>query len=133
MATVQAAGHAETLGVGDCGIVDVRGEAIHERAPPLQRLLHGDAEEVLLAVEVVVEGATPDVGELGDLQEGASMRPFASSLWAAYTRALRVCALRRSIFVRSLPSWSVTHWKGTVPSICKQQALLRLAGTRWEA
>ena len=50
------------------GIVDRRREVVKQGAVGVEHLGDGGFEELLLALEVVVERAHPDVGRLSDLQ-----------------------------------------------------------------
>jgi hypothetical protein len=50
------------------GIVERRGEAVQQRPVSVQHIGDRGLEQLLLAVEVVVERTHPDVGGLRDLQ-----------------------------------------------------------------
>ena len=68
-AAVQPAGEPEALGEHLGGIVDVGGELVQRGAVGVEDVVDGGVEQLLLAVEVVVERAHSDVGGLGDLQD----------------------------------------------------------------
>ena len=64
----QPAGQPEAGGERLGGVVDGRGEPVQQRPVGVEDLGDGGVEQLLLAVEVVVERTHPDVGGLGDLQ-----------------------------------------------------------------
>ena len=67
--TEQPAGQPEAGGERLGGVVDRLGEPVQQRAVRVEHVGDRGLEQLLLAVEVVVEGTHPDVGGLGDLQD----------------------------------------------------------------
>lgn len=67
VAAVEAAEQAEALGEDHGWVVDVGGQLVEETAEQLEDVFYRRFEQLLLALEVVVEGTQPHVGGLGDL------------------------------------------------------------------
>ena len=93
---VRPPGEAEAAREHLRGVVDVGGQVVEELAIGVHYGLDGGLEQLRLGLEVVVEGARPDVSGLGDCRIGAFVLPSAMSVCAARMSAARVRALRRS-------------------------------------
>ena len=86
------------------GSVDRRGEPVQQRAVGVQHLGDGSLEQLLLALEVVVERTDADVGGLSDREHGHMARPPAArNVRAARTSAARTAHLSRSKRVAAGP------------------------------
>jgi hypothetical protein len=56
----------------DVAVLDAGAGAVDHLAPALQDLLGGGPEQLVLAVEMVVEGSETDVGRFGDLLDAGA-------------------------------------------------------------
>jgi hypothetical protein len=69
LAADEPTGEAEALGENLRGILEPCSELIEPPAQSLERLIDRRGEQRVTALEVVVEGAEPDIRALGDLQD----------------------------------------------------------------
>ena len=69
LASVQPAGQSEALGEDHGRVFDPLGQSVQQRAVPVQHVLDGGGEQLLLGLEVVVEGTHPYVRGLSDLED----------------------------------------------------------------
>ncbi len=77
-------------------IVQVFAEQVEYGAVSIESLLRRRSEQLLAALEMVVERSHPTSAALGDLDDRHFSFPSAISACAADTSAARVCSLRRS-------------------------------------
>ena len=69
LSALEPSGEPETAGEHLCGVLDATGEVVEQLSVAVHHRLDGSLEQLLLGLEVVVEGAHPDVSGLGDLQD----------------------------------------------------------------
>ena len=66
---IEPSGEPEAAGEHLRGVLDVGGQVVEQLTVAVHHCLDGSLEQLLLGLEVVVEGAHPDVSGLGDLQD----------------------------------------------------------------
>jgi hypothetical protein len=84
---MEPAREAKALREGFRCILEIRRQLIHEDPMALQRIVHRSIEELLLALEVVVEGTHANVGKLGDLEDRDVRAPFRDQLLPSTNQA----------------------------------------------